>query len=303
MPREAFGPGFQFMERPLLLSFEEIEELCHSFVALGASKFRLTGGEPLLRRQLEILIEKLSQLDCDLSLTTNGSLLSQKADSLRQAGLKRLTVSVDSLNPQTFEKVTDAGYALDAVLQGITAAERAGFSPLKINTVVRRGLNHHELVPIVEHFSERGHIVRFIEFMDVGQTNGWQLRDVVTANEIEQSLQQAFNLEPIEPNYAGEVARRYRIGGTQGELGIISSVSQPFCSSCTRARLAADGKLYTCLFAATGTDLRGPLRQGATREAIQRLITSTWSQRSDRYSELRTEQGRKRRIEMSYIGG
>jgi cyclic pyranopterin phosphate synthase len=303
MPREAFGPGFKFLDRPLILSFEEITRLAHCFSELGVKKLRLTGGEPLLRRQLHVLVEKLSQFDCDLSLTTNGSLLNKQAQTLRTAGLRRLTVSVDSLDPETFERLTDAGFALSAVLEGIEAAERAGFESIKINMVVRRGLNEHELVPITKHFTERGHIVRFIEFMDVGQTNGWQERDVFSATNIEDELGRAFSLEPVAPNYAGEVARRFRIRETGAEVGIIASVSQPFCASCTRARLSAEGKLYTCLFAGAGTDLRGPLRAGASFEELSELIAHTWQRREDRYSELRATQKPLRRIEMSYIGG
>lgn len=303
MPREAFGPGFTFLDRSALLTFEELMRLCRSFVDLGVRKLRITGGEPLLRRQLDKLIAQLRSLDCDISLTTNGSLLARQAQALKSAGLNRLTVSVDSLDPETFERVTDGGHALDAVLRGIDEAERVGFETIKINSVVRRGLNDDELVALVKHFGERGHIVRFIEFMDVGQTNGWERRDVVTASEILTRLSEAFSLEALEPNYQGEVARRYRIRETGAEVGIIASVSQPFCGDCTRARLSADGKLYTCLFAAVGTDLRGPLRAGADREALRGLIADIWRQRSDRYSELRALQRGVRRIEMSYIGG
>jgi GTP 3',8-cyclase len=303
MPREAFGPGFAFLDRSALLSFEELTRLCQSFVGLGVRKLRVTGGEPLLRRQLDKLIAELCSLGCDISLTTNGSLLAQQATALKSAGLRRLTVSVDSLDPETFERITDSGHALASVLRGIAEAERVGFDAIKINSVVRRGLNDHELVNIARHFSERGHIVRFIEFMDVGHTNGWERRDVVTASEILERLSEAFSLQPLEPNYRGEVARRYRIRDTGAELGIIASVSQPFCRDCTRARLSADGKLYTCLFAGVGTDLKGPLRAGIGPEELGRLISEVWRQRADRYSELRAEQRNVRRIEMSYIGG
>src|SRR5690606_35130110 len=260
------------------------------------------GGEPLLRRDLEVLVAQLSPLGADLSLTTNGSLLEQQAERLRRAGLQRITVSVDSLDSGTFERITDGGNALDAVLRGISAAEQAGFSCIKINTVVRRGMNDHELVSIARHFTERGHRVRFIEFMDVGQTNGWRRQEVVTADEMLQTLNHAFQLEPIEPGYRGEVARRYRIQGG-GELGFITSVTQPFCGDCTRARLSVDGSLYTCLFSALGHDLRGPLRSGMSPAELGSLIQSIWQGRGDRYSELRAAEPRQRRLEMSFIGG
>ncbi len=303
MPREAFGPDFRFLDKPLILSFEEISELASTFVELGVKKLRLTGGEPLLRRQLDVLIAKLSQLDCDLALTTNGSLLAREADALRRAGLNRLTVSVDSLDPDTFSKITDGGVALSSVLNGIDRAQRAGFADIRINTVVRRGVNEGELLSIARYFNERGHTVRFIEFMDVGQTNGWNRKEVVSADRMLETLRTELELEPLESRYPGEVARRYRVSGGRAEIGFITSVTQPFCGACTRARLSAEGSLYTCLFAGRGRDLRGPLRSGATREELKQLIRDAWQARNDRYSEARNELRPLRRIEMSYIGG
>lgn len=303
MPKEAFGPGFRFLDKQFILSFEELTRLCRVFVELGVRKLRITGGEPLLRRELHHLVSQLSPLGSDLSLTTNGSLLAAQASLLKRSGLRRLTVSVDSLDPQTFEKITDGGNSLGAVLNGIEAAERCEFESIKINTVVRRGVNDHELVDIVKYFSARGHTVRFIEFMDVGQTNGWLRRDVVPAAEMLETLGQTFDLSPIEPSYRGEVARRYSIGGTEAELGFITSVSHPFCGDCTRARLSANGVLYTCLFAVQGTDLSEPLRAGASNEELKALLLAVWQKRADRYSEERANEPARRRIEMSYIGG
>lgn len=313
MPKEAFGPGFRFLDKHAILSFEEITRLSEAFVALGVRKLRLTGGEPLLRRQLEVLVAQLSEFGCDLSLTTNGSLLEHQAAALRQAGLRRLTVSVDSLDPRTFERITDGGDSLGAVLRGIDAAERSGFESIKINTVVKRGVNDHELVAIARYFTGRGHTVRFIEYMDVGQTNGWLKRDVVRADEMLDTLRGAFELEPVDPSYRGEVARRHRVmdamtsqsssGKAPAEIGFITSVSQPFCGDCTRARLSANGMLYTCLFATEGTDFSGPLRAGASSEELQARIALVWQKRGDRYSELRSEASGPRRLEMSYIGG
>lgn len=303
MPREAFGPGFRFLDKSAILSFEEITRLVRAFVELGVRKLRITGGEPLLRRELHKLIAQLSAFGCDLSLTTNGSLLEQQAQDLRQAGLGRLTVSVDSLDPRTFERITDAGDSLARVLRGIDAAERCGFQRIKINTVVKRGVNDHELVAIARHFTSRGHTVRFIEYMDVGQTNGWSKRDVVTADEMLAALGRAFELTPVEASYRGEVARRHRLGGSSAEIGFITSVSQPFCRQCTRARLSASGALYTCLFASLGTDFASPLRAGATNEELKARIVDVWNDRADRYSELRSEAPGRRRLEMSYIGG
>lgn len=303
MPKEAFGPGFRFLPKSAILSFEEIARIAGVFVELGVKKLRLTGGEPLLRRELPVLIGLLNQFGCDLSLTTNGSLLEAQARPLREAGLGRLTVSVDSLDPQTFERITDAGDSLATVLRGIEAAERCGFQNIKINTVVKRGLNDHELVNIARHFTDRGHTVRFIEFMDVGQTNGWAARDVVRADEMLAILAEAFELSPVAADYRGEVARRHRIAGSSAEIGFITSVSQPFCKHCTRARLSANGMLHTCLFASEGTDLSAVLRAGASNDELKARIVDVWQHRTDRYSELRGAAPGPRRLEMSYLGG
>ena len=303
MPKEAFGPGFRFLPKSAILSFEEITRLAGVFVELGVKKLRITGGEPLLRRELHVLIAQLSEFGCDLSLTTNGSLLEAQAQSLREAGLGRLTVSVDSLDARTFERITDAGDSLATVLRGVEAAERCGFQNIKINTVVKRGVNDHELVDIARHFTGRGHSVRFIEFMDVGQTNGWSQRDVVSADEMLATLGRAFELTPVAADYRGEVARRHRIAGSRAEVGFITSVSQPFCGQCTRARLSANGMLYTCLFAAQGTDLCAPLRAGATNDELKERVAGVWQRRADRYSELRSSAPGPRRLEMSYLGG
>jgi len=303
MPKEAFGPGFRFLPKSAILSFEEVARVARVFVELGVKKLRITGGEPLLRRELPVLIALLRDFGCDLSLTTNGSLLEGQAQSLREAGLGRVTVSVDSLDPATFERITDAGSSLERVLRGIEAAERCGFQNIKINTVVKRGLNEHELVNIARHFTSRGHSVRFIEFMDVGQTNGWSQRDVVSADEMLATLGKAFELTPIEASYRGEVARRHRIAGTTAEIGFITSVTQPFCGHCTRARLSASGMLYTCLFAGHGTDLSALLRAGASDDELAARVVEVWRQRTDRYSELRSTAPGRRRLEMSYLGG
>jgi len=302
MPRESFPSGFQFLERSRLLTFEEVTRVAKAFVALGVKKLRLTGGEPLLRREVELLVEMLSELGCDLSMTTNGSLLTTKAELLARAGLQRLTVSVDSLDPQTFSSITDGGVELSTVLAGFEAARAAGFEKIKINTVVRRGQNEHEIAGIARHFTERGAIVRFIEFMDVGQTNGWQHEHVVSEREILDALGAEFEVVPLPENYGGEVARRYRIDS--GEVGIISSVTKPFCGGCTRARLSADGQFYGCLFATRGADLRGPLRAGIDEATLEAMVSNLWQQRRDRYSEQRSELVQLGpRVEMSYIGG
>jgi cyclic pyranopterin phosphate synthase len=302
MPRESFSSEFQFLDRASLLTFEEVTRVAKPFVALGVRKLRLTGGEPLLRREVERLIEMLSELGTDLSMTTNGSLLENKARTLRRAGLERLTVSVDSLDPRTFASITDGGVELASVLDGIHAAREAGFERIKINSVIRRGQNDHEVVRIARHFTELGCIVRFIEFMDVGETNGWQRGEVVTAREILDRLRTEFAVRPLAANYTGEVAERYSID--TGEVGIINSVSKPFCGDCTRARLSADGRFYGCLFATQGSDLKGPLRAGIADSELERLVAQLWARRGDRYSEQRSELIQLGpRVEMSYIGG
>ncbi len=306
MPKEIFNRDYEFLARELLLSFDEIDRIARVFVRLGVSKIRLTGGEPLLRKGIEDLITKLSQIDGldDLTLTTNGSLLERKAESLAAAGLRRVTVSLDSTDDDVFQAMNDVGYPVDAVLGGIDAAAEAGLVPVKVNMVVKRGVNDESIVAMAERFRGTGHIVRFIEFMDVGTTNGWKLDDVVPSAEVVRRIHETFPLEPADPNYVGEVARRWRYVDGAGEIGVISSVTQAFCATCTRARLSAEGRLYTCLFASQGSDLRALMRGGASDEDLQHVIESVWKARTDRYSEIRTANTRDLpKVEMSYIGG
>jgi cyclic pyranopterin phosphate synthase len=304
MPKEVFGRDYRFLPRRELLTFEEIERVARVFAGLGVHKLRITGGEPLLRRDLDVLVGQLAALgDLDLTLTTNGALLAQKARSLADAGLTRITVSLDSLDDEVFRTMNDVDFPVARVLAGIDAAAAAGL-PVKVNVVVKRGLNEGSVVDIARRFRGTGHVVRFIEYMDVGHSNGWRMDDVVPAEEIVRTIGAEFPLEPVEPSYRGEVAQRYRYGDGEGEIGVIASVTQPFCGDCTRARLSADGKLYTCLFAIRGHDLRAVLRSGATDEELDAAIRAIWERRTDRYSELRTEQtSRLRKVEMSYIGG
>jgi cyclic pyranopterin phosphate synthase len=305
MPKEVYGRGFQFLERSELLTFEEIERLTRAFASLGVEKVRLTGGEPLLRRELERLVELLAAIpELDLTLTTNGSLLPRKAQSLADAGLRRVTVSLDSLDDEVFRAMNDVDVPVERVLAGIEAAAAAGLAPVKVNMVVKRGVNDDSVLPMARYFRGSGHILRFIEYMDVGHTNGWRLDDVVSAAEIVASLGGELPLEPLEPNYPGEVARRYRYADGSGEIGVIASVTEPFCGACTRARLSAEGRLYTCLFATDGHDLRALLRGGATDAELQEAISAVWRSRSDRYSELRSaDTADLPKVEMSYIGG
>jgi len=305
MPKEIFGTQHRFLPKSELLTFEEITRLAAIFAELGVRKIRLTGGEPLIRHQVEVLVGMLKELpNIELAMTTNGSLLPQKAAALKKAGLDRLTISLDSLDDETFRQMNDVNFPLEKVLEGVAAAKSAGFKSLKFNTVVKRGFNDHQLLDLASYFRGSGHILRFIEFMDVGNTNGWKLDDVVPAKEIVKTIHEKFPLEPIEPNYLGEVARRWRYQDGQGEIGIIASVTQPFCGGCSRARISATGQLYTCLFAATGHDLRAMLRGEATDEQIRERIQSIWGFRSDRYSEIRSANTTGRpKIEMSYIGG
>jgi len=306
MPKEIFGKNYQFLPQSEVLTFEEIARLVGIFVELGVQKIRLTGGEPLVRRDIERLVAMLSPLgkDVDLTLTTNGSLLAAKAKALADAGLKRITVSLDSLDDATFKRMNDVDFPVQRVLDGIAAAEAAGLAPIKVNMVVRRGLNEDSVLPMARHFRGTGHVLRFIEYMDVGTSNGWRLDDVVPAREIIETIGREFPLQPVEPAYRGEVAGRYRYTDGSGEIGVISSVTQPFCAECTRARLSADGSLYTCLFATQGHDLRKLLRAGATDDDLRVAILAIWAERDDRYSELRSAdtQGLKK-IEMSFIGG
>jgi cyclic pyranopterin phosphate synthase len=305
MPKDVFGPDYKFLPRSEVLTFEEITRLARLFKEHGIEKVRLTGGEPLLRRDLERLIEMLARLGgLDLTLTTNGSALARQARVLRDAGLNRLTVSLDSLDDAVFRGMNDVDFPVAAVLDGIDAAAAAGLAPIKINMVVQRGVNDHTVVAMARRFKGSGHVVRFIEFMDVGATNGWRMDDVVPSAEVVRRIGAELPLEAVEPNYYGEVAERWRYRDGTGEIGVISSVTQAFCRSCTRARLSTDGALYTCLFATSGYDLRTLLRGGAADAEIHAAIGRIWRVRGDRYSEIRTAAtAQARKVEMSYIGG
>ncbi len=305
MPKEVFGKDYQFLERSALLSFEEITRLARVFTQHGVEKIRLTGGEPLIRRNIEQLIAMLSEIPgLDLTLTTNGSSLVKKAATLKKAGLKRITVSLDSLDDAVFMGMNDVDFPVAKVLEGIAAAKDAGLTPIKINMVVKRGVNEQSIVPMARYFREQGHILRFIEFMDVGHTNGWRMDDVVSAREIVDAISKDMPLEPADPNYTGEVAERWRYKDGGGEIGVIASVTQAFCCDCTRARISTEGKFYTCLFATSGHDLRALIRGGASDEALHAAIGDVWTKRADRYSEIRSSQTLKlEKIEMSYIGG
>jgi GTP 3',8-cyclase len=304
MPKEVFGRDYRFMDRKELLTFEEIERVVRAFVAHGVEKVRITGGEPLLRRDLELLVSRLAAIDSlDLTLTTNGTLLPQKARPLAEAGLRRVTVSLDSVDDTTFQAMNDVEFPVGRVLAGIETAAAAGL-PVKVNAVVKRGVNDDQVLDLARHFRGSGHIVRFIEYMDVGHTNGWRLDDVVPAAEIVSTIDAAFPLEPVEPAYRGEVARRWRYTDGAGEIGVIASVTQPFCGDCTRTRLSAEGRIYTCLFATRGHDLRALVRSGASDEELHERIGRIWVRRADRYSEIRSERTVDLpKVEMSYIGG
>ena len=305
MPKEVFGKDYAFLERNELLTFEEIARLTRVFHGLGVEKVRLTGGEPLVRRNIEQLIAMLAaNLGLDLTLTTNGSLLAKKAQALKNAGLQRITVSLDALDDPTFMRMNDVDFPVQRVLEGIDAAAAAGLYPIKVNMVVKRGTNEASILPMARYFRSRGHTLRFIEYMDVGATNGWRMDDVVSAREIVETISAEMPLEPVDPHYRGEVAERWRYSDGQAEIGVIASVTQAFCRDCTRARISTDGKLYTCLFATAGHDLRSLLRSGATDAAVEQQIRAIWARRADRYSEIRTSQTAPvRKIEMSYIGG
>ncbi len=315
MPKEVFDKDYQYLPHKSLLSFEEITRVASIFVAHGVRKIRLTGGEPLLRKHLERLIEMLAGLrtidgkPLDLTLTTNGSLLARKAQSLKDAGLTRVTVSLDALDNAIFQRMNDVDFSVNEVLAGIAAAEAAGLGPVKVNMVVKAGLNDHEIIPMARYFKDKPHILRFIEYMDVGASNGWKLDEVIPSAQVVQRIQDAgMPLIALDANYTGETATRWRHASGQGELGFISSVTRAFCSECSRARLSTEGKLYTCLFASHGHDLRSLLREPDQYPdlAIANVIASIWQQRTDRYSELRSQNtpGQQRnKIEMSYIGG
>jgi cyclic pyranopterin phosphate synthase len=310
MPREIFGPGYKFVPRNDLLKLEEISRITRLFAGHGVRKVRITGGEPMIRRNLEHLIEMLRDIDgvTDISMTTNASMLTLKrAESLRAAGLNRINISLDAIDEKTFQRVNDVDFPVAKVLEGIDNAHAAGFDAVKVNAVIRRGYNEHSILPLAQHFHGTGTVLRFIEFMDVGTTNKWNLEEVIPAAELVEIIGKELPIESLEPNYSGEVAKRWRYSDGGGEVGFITSVTQSFCGDCSRARLSAVGKVYTCLFAATGQDLRGMLRAGASDEELSRLIGRIWSQREDRYSELRGQipvtAETPPRVEMSHIGG
>ena len=306
MPKDVFGADYEFLPHAEILSFEEIVRAARIFRGLGTEKIRLTGGEPLLRRGIATLVRMLREAlpGVDLTLTTNGSALKAHAAALAQAGLDRVTVSLDSLDDATFRRMNDADFPVARVLEGIDAAARAGLAPVKVNMVVKRGMNDHQVVDMARHFRGSGHIVRFIEFMDVGSTNGWRMDDVIPSAEVVRRISRHFPLEPVDPNYAGEVAGRWRYLDGAGEIGVISSVTEAFCSTCTRARLSTDGQLYTCLFAQRGYDLKRLLRAGEGDARTAEAVAAIWRARADRYSEIRTaETAKRRKVEMSFIGG
>lgn len=305
MPREMFGPDHQFLHRDQILTFEEIARLARIFVSHGVEKIRLTGGEPLVRKDFPQLLSMLSAIpNLDLTLTTNGSLLAKHAQALKDAGLKRVTVSLDSLDNEIFKAMNDVDFPVEKVIEGMDAAAAVGLTPIKVNMVVKRGLNESSILPMARFFREKGYILRFIEYMDVGHTNGWRMDDVVSAKEIVKLINAEMPLEPVDPNYRGEVAERWQYKDGSGEIGVIASVTQAFCSTCNRARLSAEGSLYTCLFAVKGHDFREMLRTGATDEEISKKIAQVWGKRGDRYSELRSENTiALPKVEMSHIGG
>ncbi len=305
MPKDVFGGDYGFLTREELLTFEEITRLVRLLKGLGIRKVRLTGGEPLLRHQVHVLVEMLGQIpNLDLAMTTNGSLLAEKAALLKQAGLNRVTVSLDSLDDDVFGRMNGVGFSVENVLEGIQAADKAGLHPIKINMMIKRGLNEDSILAMARHFRGTGHILRFIEFMDVGSTNGWRMDEVVTAKEIIATIQSEFPIEPVDPHYRGEVAKRWRYKDGQGEIGVIASVTQPFCRDCTRLRLSAKGELYTCLFGVTGHNMHPLLRGDAPDEEIIKRIVAVWKGRQDHYSEIRSSETKSQpKVEMSYIGG
>ena len=309
MPKEVFGRDYAFLERRELLTLEELARVVGIFAGLGVRTVRITGGEPLVRRNVEHLVELLAAIDTphgdklELALTTNGSALAQKAEALAAAGLNRVTISLDSLDDAAFRAMNDVDFPVQRVLEGIDAAAAAGL-PVKINAVVKRGANDGDVLALAEHFRGSGHVLRFIEYMDVGSTNGWRLEDVVSAEEIVQRISERWPLEPVALERPDATARRWRYVDGAGEIGVVASVTQPFCGGCSRARLSAEGRLYTCLFAARGHDLRAPLRLGASDEELTEELRALWTRRTDRYSELRTaETASLPKVEMSYIGG
>jgi cyclic pyranopterin phosphate synthase len=305
MPKEIFGPDYAYLHREEILTFEEITRLARIFVNHGVQKIRLTGGEPLVRKDLHLLVKMLAEIpNLDLTLTTNGALLVRQAQALKDAGLKRVTVSLDSLDNDIFKAMNDVDFPVEKVLEGMDAAAKVGLEPIKVNMVVKRGVNESSILPMARFFREKGYILRFIEYMDVGHSNGWRMDDVVSAKEIVKLIGTELPLEPIDPNYTGEVAERWRYKDGSGEIGVVASVTQAFCRTCNRARLSAEGKLYTCLFGIKGHDFKSLLRSGATDEEISQLIARVWSKRTDRYSELRSENTiALPKVEMSHIGG
>ncbi|MDD9808167.1 MAG: GTP 3',8-cyclase MoaA [Gammaproteobacteria bacterium] len=306
MPKEVFNADYRFMARAELLSFEEIARVVSLFAGLGVRKVRLTGGEPLIRHHLEVLIDKIAALGvADISLTTNGALLTaDKARALKDAGLRRLTVSLDALDNEVFSRLNGVAFPVDRVLRGIDNARAAGFAPVKVNMVVRKGVNDAQVLPMARHFRNSGCILRFIEYMDVGHSNAWKMDDVAPTAQLIKAVHREFPIEPADPNYRGEVARRWRYRDGAGEIGFISSVTQPFCGDCTRIRMSADGRLYTCLFATRGHDLRRLLRERHSDEYLGNWLRDLWRSRADRYSEMRSEQTvALEKVEMSYIGG
>jgi GTP 3',8-cyclase len=306
MPADIFGEAYQFLPRTQLLTFEEIERITRLIVQNGAVKLRITGGEPLVRQELEKLIAQLAQIPGvdDLAMTTNAYFLPQKVDALKDAGLKRITVSLDTIDEDVFQRMNGKRASVAKVMEGIAAAVRAGYAPIKINAVVQRGVNEHTLVDLAKWARDNGHIMRFIEYMDVGTLNGWRMDDVVPAKEIIERIDAVLPLEPADQNYYGEVAERWRYKDGSGEIGVIASVTQPFCGACTRLRLSPEGMLFTCLFGTTGVDVREPMRAGATDEDLTAILRNTWGKRKDRYSEIRTSLTQPReKVQMYHIGG
>ena len=305
MPKEIFGPDYEYLRRSEILTFEEIARLARLFASQGVKKIRLTGGEPLVRKDLHLLIKMLAEIpDLDLTLTTNGALLVRQAQALKDAGLNRVSVSLDSLDNKIFKAMNDVDFPVEKVLEGMDAASKVGLEPIKVNMVVKRGVNESSILPMARFFRERRYILRFIEYMDVGHSNNWQTGEVVSAKEIVKTINAEIPLEPLDPNYHGEVAERWRYKDGSGEIGVISSVTQPFCRDCNRARLTAEGKLYTCLFAVKGHDLKSIVRGNATDEELSQEIARIWGKRADRYSEIRSENTVDLpKVEMSHIGG